>query len=340
MTDDEYLERLAEIRPKSGRRPEQLNQSRDVNIPAQLARGWAAGTLGLPGDIEGLGRAALNFSFGPGGVKVDPTPALPTSDFYREYLPGYDPAPAARAASGLGALAGGAGATGAVRGAGKAAGALGRVAGDVASAALTGPRPGSLAAQRGVIKMPGGNWLEGSIEGEVQRLRDALKATPKPTEHRMLQGFYRGYAGEYDAAKAAEDAGMVFVSPQRAAGEFYAQKRAKQTGTEPHLEMVLADPFAGFAYGHNIPIGPTNKKIDFTKARQLQPEHVQGVTKLYAEGGAVQQRGVTPLEEVMRDRLLRGLLPAPFAEGGGVGSETTEPDMSDGGKIIASATLH
>lgn len=159
----------------------------------------------------------------------------------------------------------------------------------------------------------------------------------------MLQGFYRGYAGEYDAAKAAEDAGMVFVSPQRAAGEFYAQKRAKQTGTEPHLEMVLADPFAGYAYGHNIPIGPTNKKIDFTKARQLQPEHVQGVTKLYAEGGAVtpqpqQPQRMTPLEEAMRDRLLRGLLPAPFAEGGGVGPEATEPDMSDGGKILASAT--
>lgn len=103
----------------------------------------------------------------------------------------------------------------------------------------------------------------------------------------MLQGFYRGYAGDYDASKAAEDAGMVFVTPQRAAGEFYASKRARQKGLDPHLEMILADPFSGYAYGHAIPTGPMNRKVDFTKARQLQPEDVKGRTQLYAEGGAV-----------------------------------------------------
>ena len=36
------------IYPSSGRRPERLNQSRNVNAPLQLARGWAAGLLGLP----------------------------------------------------------------------------------------------------------------------------------------------------------------------------------------------------------------------------------------------------------------------------------------------------
>jgi len=51
--------------------------------------------------------------------------------------------------------------------------------------------------------------------------------------------------------------------------------------------MILADPFEGYAYGHSIPLGPDNRKVDFTKARQLQPEQVRGRTKLYAEGGAV-----------------------------------------------------
>ena len=53
-----------------------------------LARGWLAGTAGLPGDIEGLGRAGVNAAFGAGGVNVDPAPRLPTTDFYKEWLPG------------------------------------------------------------------------------------------------------------------------------------------------------------------------------------------------------------------------------------------------------------
>lgn len=51
-------------------------------------RGYLAGTAGLPGDIEGLARKGLNASFGLGGVKLDETPSLPTTDFYKEWLPG------------------------------------------------------------------------------------------------------------------------------------------------------------------------------------------------------------------------------------------------------------
>ena len=135
----------------------------------------------------------------------------------------------------------------------------------------------------------------------------------------MLQGFYRGYAGDYDASKAAEDAGMVFVTPQRAAGEFYASKRARQKGLDPHLEMILADPFAGFAYGHAIPTGPSNRKVDFTKARQLQPDDVRDRTKLYAEGGAV---NYDPDEIAqIAERATRG-----FAAGGLVNYDPNEID--------------
>ena len=144
----------------AGRRPERLNQSRNVNAPLQLARGWAAGLLGLPGDVESLVRLL------PG---LDETPRLPTSDFYREYLPGYDERPAARVLSGLGALTGGAGAANVVRGglgAVRRATDVGAIRDYVRSAqGLTG-LPGTA-----VIKPKGGNWLAGSVEAELAPLK-------------------------------------------------------------------------------------------------------------------------------------------------------------------------
>jgi hypothetical protein len=138
---------------------------------------------------------------------------------------------------------------------------------------------------KGAVKSIG-ELVQKYIAKETPQAAAEAAVTAAPKEQKMLQGFYRGYAGDYDAGKAAEDAGMVFVTPQRAAGEFYANKRARQTGLDPHLEMILADPFAGYAYGHAIPTGPMNRKVDFTKARQLQPTDVKERTPLYAEGGA------------------------------------------------------
>lgn len=159
------------VYPSSGKRPEKLNVSRDVNMPAQLARGWVAGTLGLPGDIESLGRMAVNFAFGPGGVNVDETPVLPTSEFYQEYLPGGDERPAAKFASGLGALAGGAGSTkvagAAVKGAKATGKALGPTAAGMAESYL---QRSGLAPS--VIKPKGGNWLTGDVEKQTGRLRN------------------------------------------------------------------------------------------------------------------------------------------------------------------------
>jgi hypothetical protein len=149
------------IYPSSGRRPERLNQSRGVNAPLQLARGWAAGLLGLPGDIEGLVRMLP-------GIQNE-TPVLPTSDFYREYLPGYDERPAARAMSGLGALTGGAGATNVARaglGAVKRATDVNAIRNYVRSAQGVSGMPGAA-----VIKPKGGNWLAGTVEGAVKPLK-------------------------------------------------------------------------------------------------------------------------------------------------------------------------
>lgn len=93
--------------PSSGRRPEALNVSRNVNAPLQLLRGAGAGVAGTPGDIEAILRAIANFSFGLGGVKVSPEAVLPTSERIERMIPGRDESPAGQLFSGLGALAGG-----------------------------------------------------------------------------------------------------------------------------------------------------------------------------------------------------------------------------------------
>jgi hypothetical protein len=85
-----------------------------------------------------------------------------------------------------------------------------------------------------------------------------------------------------------QPAETVFASPQRRVAEYYAQKRAAQTGERPHVEMLLVDPFAGKKYGHSIPMDKFNREPVTTRARKLQPEQVKDRTKLYAAGGAVE----------------------------------------------------
>ena len=107
--------------------------------------------------------------------------------------------------------------------------------------------------------------------------RQALANVP---EQKMLQGFYRGFAGDGGAAPD------VFVTPQKRVADYYAQKRAGQTGQEPHAEMVLADPFAGRAYGHSTP-GTGKQEPLFTRARKMKESDVVDRTPLYADGGSV-----------------------------------------------------
>ena len=166
----------------------------------------------------------------------------------------------------------------------------------------------------------GGGLVKGVLKNIDEMVRkhmakeaaeEVVKAAPK--EQKMLQGFYRGYAGDYDATKAGTDAGMVFVSPQRGVGEIFANKRAAQTGTDPHLEMILADPFAGYGYGMNVPLNKQNQKIDFTRARQLDPKDVKERTQLYAEGGSVSY-DPSRIEQIMSSISA----PQNYAEGGSV----------------------
>lgn len=170
------------IYPSSGKRPEKLNVSRDVNMPAQVARGWVAGTLGLPGDIESLGRLALGFA----GADVSETPLLPTSEFYQEYLPGRDERPAAKFASGLGALAGGAGSTKLAGAAVKGAKATGKALGPKAAEMAEGYLQRSGLAPS-VVKPKGGNWLSGSVERGTEPLVPRPGARGRPASETMRE---------------------------------------------------------------------------------------------------------------------------------------------------------
>lgn len=132
--------------------------------------------------------------------------------------------------------------------------------------------------------------------------------TPENT-HRMVQGFYRGFAGD------GKSDGNVFVVPQRQVAEYYAAKRAAQTGEAPGVEMVLADPFAGREYGHGT-LGTRSNPPMFTRARELQPEDVIRRTRLYAEGGMVEDEDPlhTPFDPDRVDEIMNSLTEEDYAE--------------------------
>ena len=115
-----------------------------------------------------------------------------------------------------------------------------------------------------------------------RQFREFLDPPPAPAlkEQKMLQGFYRGYAGENTPTPE------LFVSPQKRIADYYAQKRAEQTGGAPHAEMILADPFAGQTYGHGT-MGTGKNPPMTTRAKKLKQEDVKSSTQLYAKGGSV-----------------------------------------------------
>ncbi len=87
------------ITPMIGKRRED-RQDREAakSVPVDLARGFAAGALGMPGDIESLIRML------PG---LDEKTVLPTSEDILKRIPFGTETPAGKAASGLGILGGG-----------------------------------------------------------------------------------------------------------------------------------------------------------------------------------------------------------------------------------------
>lgn len=115
---------------------------------------------------------------------------------------------------------------------------------------------------------------------------DALYDVTGIREYPMLQGVYRGYAGDRSTPDAIEAGKRIFATPQREAAERYSTKRSIE-GRDPHLEMLMVDPFAGRIYGHGV-AGMGRDRTIMTQARELNPEDIQNVHQFYRQGGLVQ----------------------------------------------------
>jgi hypothetical protein len=265
------------VYPSSGKRPEKLNVSRDVNMPAQTARGWVAGTLGLPGDIEGLGRMLINMA--PAGQEhervtgksfVSETPFLPTSDFYREWLPGGDERPAAQFASGLGALAGGAGST------------------KVAGAAVKGAKAvGKTIAPKVDRKAEGGlvqdtDAIVAQLKGmdKDKALTHALRMANAKQEAHMAAGglakLLKGAKKAEDAAKAAKPAAPAIMPPVAPMTKDQMRPIAQRVANQMTGEFVRPDP--------KFSINPAGKSQKvFQRERDLPVEVTQRIPQKPAE---------------------------------------------------------
>jgi hypothetical protein len=126
--------------------------------------------------------------------------------------------------------------------------------------------------QGGSVKKfaPGGKVLKGISKGA----REAAKEGQK-----MLQGVYRGYTGE----RLEEP--VLSTTPQRKVAEYYATRRAATRGEDPHVEMLMVDPFVGKEYGLALPIDEFNRELLTTRARAIAPSDVVERTQLKKKGG-------------------------------------------------------
>jgi hypothetical protein len=257
------------VMPSSGKRPEKLNVSRDVNMPAQMARGWVAGTLGLPGDIESLGRMGINL-VKPGAVAEESF--LPTSEFYQEYLPGGDERPAAKFASGLGALTGGMGSTTLVRGAGKGAKAVGKALGPKAAEMAEGYLQRSGLAPS-VIKPKGGNWLSGTVEKSTEPLRS--RGPTEADREWILQHAENQRELGQDPTRVLE--GLEAIPRTEAINNWIDTKLNKYIKNEMGTPE---DPVRGLA------------ERGITHLQDPPPETVGGWTKLYRKEAGFPEEGL------------------------------------------------
>jgi hypothetical protein len=138
-------------------------------VMKHMVRGWAAGTLGLPSSLTTLAKSIVGLGATEGSPVSNWTKsdnALPTEDFFKEWLPGASEDPRMHAAEDVGSLFGGVGAGKLLSGAGKLlekpTTALVKHAGEAINAGMHGE--GTLskvlapAQPLYAIKPKGGNW--------------------------------------------------------------------------------------------------------------------------------------------------------------------------------------
>jgi len=160
-------------------KPRRAKQDREAakDAPAAALRGYVAGTLGLPGGLEGLARMLI-----PG---VSDESYLPDSEYFRKVLPlrSLQDTPTGRAFTELGGAAGGAGLATGAKLAGRGAGAVARAGAEQIARAVEAGHPLTAGfAPMNVIKPKGGQWLSGSVEESLRGLggrMNTMSETPQ-----------------------------------------------------------------------------------------------------------------------------------------------------------------
>jgi len=157
------------------------------------------------------------------GSRADPTPQMPTTEFYNEYLPGaqLNQTPTGKAFTTSGNLFGGTGTTTLARYGIKSAKATGQALGP------TAVRIGEDYLQRqglmpGVIKPKGGNQLAGSFENSLKGLKTDVPAfdfsegrNMKQTDANFIEQNFPGITQEYsDAFRASGMHSMDYAKKQ------------------------------------------------------------------------------------------------------------------------------
>jgi hypothetical protein len=122
-------------------------------MPLDFLRGRVAGTLGLAGDIEGLGRMLI--------PNVSNEPALPNTEYFQQRLPLRNEAPASRGAENLGSLFA---SPAVLRTAANAPSILRRAAQDFAMAG----------SPVNVVKQGGGNWFDKNLKQSIESLKKGV----------------------------------------------------------------------------------------------------------------------------------------------------------------------
>jgi hypothetical protein len=198
------------------------------------AKGALASLLGFPGELEQLGRTGINFSFGSGpghrGIDVGEEPFLPNTKRVSGALPNYRGSKVANEVAEMGTDLG-------ENIVGTMLDPLAVIKGakPVLEAAkmLTGSRgtPATAQAQRGVIKMPGGNWLNNSVENSLKGLRRNVSSEnlANYTPEQVAQLTASGRLAKNDALNNWVDRNLTnYVKKQMATPDDPVRKLADQ----------------------------------------------------------------------------------------------------------------
>jgi len=253
--------------PSARRRPEARNdREAAANAPLSALRGWAAGTLGLPGDLESLVRMIP----GLGGETY-----MPTTDDIRKILPGrsLESTPTGRAFTELGTLTGGAGLATGAKLSGRGAGALGRLTAEQIVRGVEGGNPLFAAvAPAYVVKPKGGNFLSGSIERVVEPMKTRVIGSDPAARLRDLDA---SYAQNLEAG-VAMDADVFArerarLNPEIAINKWLDTKLAKYMRNEMATPEDPVRELAERGVLHFEPV-PTSYNVSDARVRAGFPE--------------------------------------------------------------------